>query len=268
MNASRAEPYWRVDGPRLVPEPAARAPWGDHDMVHGRLLTALAARAVEQEHGESDFQCTRLTVDLFRAAPLAPVEVATDVVRKGGRLRAIDVEITSEGNAIARASALLLRRGAQPPTEAWLAPTWDAAHPEELETTDTPEAAFLPIEARHITPGGFRGPGRKRIWLREICGLVDGEEWTPLTRVAAVADLTNALANSGEEPNAFINADVSLSLGRLPVGEWIGLEVADHVSVDGVSASSCDLYDEFGRIGSSTVSALASPTAINVPAAS
>ena len=127
-----------------------------------------------------------------------------------------------------------------------------------------PAPGFLPIEARHVTPGGFIGPGRKQIWLREIRELVQGEEWTPFTRAAAVSDLTNALADSGEEPNAFINADVSLYLGRLPRDESIGLDVADHVSGDGVSVASCDLHDEAGRIGSSTVGAVASSMAMNV----
>jgi hypothetical protein len=258
------EPYWRVDGPSLVPQPAARAPWGGHDTIHGRLLTALAARAVEREHADGDFTCARLTVDLFRAARLAPIELATAPVRQGGRVRAVDVEITSEGRTIARASALLLRRGEQPPTGAWRPGAWDAPAPDELETTVTPESEFLPIEARHVTPGGFTGPGRKRIWLRERCLLVEGEEWTPLTRAAVVADLTNALANSGEEPNTFINADVTLYLARPPEGDWVGLEVAGHVSDAGVSVASCDLHDVRGRIGSSTVGAVANPTPVSV----
>src|SRR5207248_6583935 len=185
-------------------------------MLHGRLVSALAARAVEQEHGDDGFQCTRLTVDLFRAARLIPASVTSESVRSGGRVRSVDVEVTSGGKTIARASAVLLRRGEQPPTDAWVPPGWDVPPPAELVLDESPEARFLPIEARPVTPGGFLAVGRKRLWLREVCGLVEGEPWTPLTRAAAVADLANALASSGAEPNRFINADVTLQLGRLP----------------------------------------------------
>jgi acyl-coenzyme A thioesterase PaaI-like protein len=255
--------YWRQVGSQLVPEPVARAPWGEN-MLHGRLLSALAARAVEREHGDPDFHCARLTVDLFRAARLEPVEVRTESVRQGGRVRAVDVEIESQGKVVARAAAVLLRHGEQPKSRAWAAPEWDAPPPAELAVDESPEARFLPIDTRPITPGGFRAAGRKRIWLRELCGLVEGEEWTPLTRAAAVADLANAVASTGEEPNMFINADVALYLGRLPAGEWIGLEATGHVGAEGVSVGSCDLYDEGGRIGWSTFAAVANPIPVDV----
>lgn len=247
----------------LVPGPIARAPWGEN-MLHGRLLSALAARTVEREHGDPEFRCARLTVDLFRAARLEPVTVTTELVRGGGRVRAVDVSIESEGKVVARASAVLLRHGEQPATRPWLPPEWDAPPPADLAVDESPSATFLPIEVRPVTPGGFLAPGRKRMWLRELCGLVEPEEWTPLTRTAAVADLANALASTGEEPNLFINADVGLYLGRLPTGPWIGLETSGHVSRDGVAVGSCDLYDELGRIGWSTFTAVANPTPVDV----
>ena len=55
----------------------------------------------------------------------------------------------------------------------------------------------------------------------------------------------------------FINADVTVSLARLPVGDEIGLEAADHLSADGVAVGSATLHDALGPIGSSIVVALA-----------
>jgi len=255
--------YFRADGERLVPDAIARAPWGG-DMLHGRLLVALAARAIEREQGDADFHCARLTVDLFRAARLAPVAVSTEPVRMGGRVRAVDVKIESEDKLVARASAVLLRHGEHPPTGAWIPPAWDAPPPAALAVDESPEARFIPIEVRPVVPGGFTAAGRKRLWIRELSALVEGEDWTPLARVAAVADLGNAMANSGEEPNTFINADVTAYLGRLPDGEWIGLDVTGHVGADGVSVASCDLYDETGRVGWSSFAAVANPTPVDV----
>lgn len=256
-------PYWReVDG-LLMPQPNARTPWAPN-MLHGRLLSALAARAVEREHGDPELLCARLTIDLLRPAPLEPVQVQTAVAREGRRVLSIDISLSSKDKLIARASAVLLRRGPQPAAAPWNPAVWPAPPPSQLETVDSPEARFLPIEAREVTPGGFRAAGQKRLWLRELCPLVEGEEWTPLSRVAAIADLGNALVSCGEEPNNFINADVTLYLGRLPQGAWIGMESAWHVSADGVGAGACNLYNEAGRVGACTVGVLGSPEPIKL----
>jgi hypothetical protein len=262
--ADHLPPFLRQEGALLVPEATAAAPWAEN-MLHGRMLTALAARAVERDHADDPFRCVRLTIDLFRAATLDPVRVLTRPVREGGRIRVIEVEIESGGRAVARATALLLRTGEPPPVRPWQAPEWGAQAPEALAPEDTPESRFIPIETRSVVPGGYRAPGRKRVWLRELCPLVEGEEWTPLTRVAAVADLTNALANSDEQPNHFINADVTLYVGRLPEGEWIGLDTSGHVSAEGVATGGCDLYDGRGRCGTATVAALVAPAPLSLP---
>ena len=65
------------------------------------------------------------------------------------------------------------------------------------------------------------------------------------------------LANSSAEGLQFINADLTLSLGRPPVSEWIGLEVAGHLGHDGIAVGSCTLYDTLGAIGWSSVCAVA-----------
>lgn len=264
MDGSPGGAHWRQFGGRLEPLAAARGAW-DPETVHGRLLSALAARQIERDHGGDGRRCTRLTVDLLRVAPFAPLEVETAVVRDGRALRAVDAVLTSEGKVVARANAVLLREGEQPPSEAWQAPEWDAPPPLDLAVDTSPEGTYLPLEVRPATPGGFRGTGRKRLWLRELRGLVEDEDWTPLERTAAAADLVNAIANSGPEPNWFVNADLSLHLGRPAVGEWIGLDTAGHVSDAGVAAAWCELYDERGRFGTAAVSSIAGARPIELP---
>jgi hypothetical protein len=63
--------------------------------------------------------------------------------------------------------------------------------------------------------------------------------------------------NSSAEGLQFINADLTLILGRLPASEWIGLEVAGHLGHDGVAVGSCTLHDTSGAIGWSSVCAIA-----------
>jgi acyl-CoA thioesterase len=71
------------------------------------------------------------------------------------------------------------------------------------------------------------------------------------------ADFTNPLGNSGDRGLEFVNADYTLYLHRLPIDEWIGVEVAAHHSADGIAVATCSLYDQRGAIGHSAVTGIA-----------
>ena len=224
-------------------------------MLHGRLLAAVAARAAEQVGG--GFTPTRLTVDLFRAAPMEPVDVATEVVRDGGRVRVVHVTLSCAGRHVARASALLLRPGAEPPGRVWAPPPWSVPAPGDVAVmgTDPSKRAFLDI--RLITEGGLPVVTQKQLWIGEVQPLVDGEEWSPFARAVAAADLANPFGNFGEAGLSFINADLSVYLGRPPVGGWIGLEVATRTASGGGSVVAANLYDSEGGVGHCSVASVA-----------
>ena len=238
-------------------------------MLHGRLLAGLAARAAETDGGADGFRPVRITVDMFRAAPMAPVQVASEVVRAGRRVRAVHVSITCEGHEVVSAAALLMKVGPQPSGRVWEPDPWDVPSPAAVprmnpvtgEDDDGP--GFL--EIRPLTPGGFDAVAQKRLWIRETRALVEGETLTPFVRSAAAADLANPFSNSGEGGLHFINADLSLYLARPPEGEWIGLEVSGRTSADGVAVADANLYDERGRIGQCAVASVATG-AFNQPA--
>jgi hypothetical protein len=225
-------------------------------MLHGRLLAGLAARAVEDVSDDPALRVVRLTVDMFRSPPMSALQVGTRVVRDGRRVRVVDVSIRSGDLEVARSRALELRTGEQPDSKMWRAPEWDAPPPETLPPPSDWDVAGG-WDIRLLTPGGFWTAERKRLWCRDRWQLVAGEEPSPVVRAALAADLPNPLANSSADGLQFINADLTLSLARLPVSEWIGLEVADHFGHDGIAVGSCTMYDTAGAIGSSSVCALA-----------
>jgi hypothetical protein len=237
----------------LLPVPEARSPWAA-DMLHGRLLAGLAARAVEGTGHDPTLRVTRLTVDMFRAPPMSALHVATRVIRDGRRVRVVDVSIRSAEVEVARAGALLLRTGPHPGGVPWRASEWDVPHPDTLPSPGDANA-FGGWDIRLLTPGGFWTAERKRLWARDRWQLVAGEEPSPVVRAALAADLPNPLANSSAEGLQFINADLTLFLGRPPVSEWIGLEVAGHLGHDGIAVGTCTLYDTSGAIGWSSVCA-------------
>ena len=211
--------------------------------------------------GEAEFQPVRLTVDLYRLPDLAPLTATTRLVRQGGRIKVIEAELFSGGVASARASCQLLRRGRQPEATIWSRPVWDAPPPEQVAP---PEAPFTEKwEMRPIPAAGtptrhhLRLPNPRRTWLREVRPLVEGEAYTPFSRIATGIDFTSPASNAADTGLEFINSDVTLYLHRPPAGEWIGYEVTDHQSTEGVAIGHCVLHDIYGPVGFSSCAALA-----------
>lgn len=249
--------YFLSDGDALVPQAHSHGPWST-DMLHGRLLGGLAARAVEQLGGGEPFVPARLTVDLFKVAPMQPVTVRAEVVREGRRIRVIDASLHCAGHAVARASAVLLRGGEAPPGNVWKPAPWQVPHPETLDATGLSKAEAAAWEFR-VMYEGFESADRAAVWTRERAPLVDDEPLSPFVRTALSADVASPLANSGDDGLHFINADFSLSMSRLPQGEWIGLEALQHQADGGIALGACTLYDLSGPFATSTTVALANP---------
>lgn len=221
-------------------------------MLHGRLLAALAARAAESLG--SPFTPVRLTIDLFRAAPMEPVEIEADVVRDGGRVRSVQMVLHCAGREAARASALLLRPGPHPPGQVWSPPAWTVPPPDSVPPGDALDVAHLDI--RLLTEGGLYAVTQKQLWVREVHDLVEGDPFSPFQRAVAAADLANPFGNFSDEGLSFINADLTVYVGRPPVGEWMGLEILTRTSCAGISAVAANLYDLQGPVGHTSVASV------------
>lgn len=243
-------------GAELIPAPHARSPWSP-DMLHGRLLGGLAARALEDRYGDPELQFARLTVDLFRNSPMLPITVDTALVRDGRRIRVADATIHTEQGVIGRASALLLRKGEQPGGERPVTPAWDETPPDGPPPADADWKP--PFDLWRLTAWGEPGP--RRVWTRDNRSLVGGEELSPFVRAALAADFASPLSAMGADGLPFINADYTLTLARLPRSEVIGLDATGHLSTDGVATGQCTVHDAAGPIGYCVVTAVANQAA-------
>ncbi|WP_425825002.1 thioesterase family protein [Streptomyces fractus] len=251
-------PYFTRSGDTFVPEVHARGWWAP-GTVHGRLLGGLAARALEGEHGAEGLHFARLTVDLFRTAPFAPVGVTTERVRDGRRIRVADAVVhDGDGKALARASAVLLRTGTPPPGHIPATGPWDAPAAQELLASHG-RTQFFRFDEELRPVREWRGDQRRRSWMRDGRPLVGGEALSPFVRAALAADTASPLAHASDAGLRYINADYTLSLSRLPLSDAIGLEATAHTAEDGIAVGHCTLYDEAGPIGYCTTTALANP---------
>ena len=255
--------FFRADGDTLIPADFATSPWGQ--VLHGRLIGGLTARAAEQARAEDpELACGRLTVDLFRSVPLAPVRVTTSPVRKGRRIVVLDVTVEQDGTPVGQGRAVLLRRSEQPdgafrPVPAWAAPAPAQLGPPRPASSGQWTAPWesWPVGGAADGPGGVLSGG---MWVRDVHPLVTGEPLTPLVRLAMAADIASPVSHYSSRGLSFINADYTLYLGRDPHGEHVGIQPCGHISERGVAAGQCVIHDEQGAVGFVTTSAVANPT--------
>lgn len=241
------------DGDLLVPQPIARAGWYA-DALHGGPVAAAFARAVESVAAPVDMAVTRLTVDLLRPVPTAPLAISTVVVREGRRIQIVDAEMEAGGNVVARASAMRIR-------------TADVPVPAHPRRNPIPGPATVPIrplgrlgdaegawfhvaavEARFVE-GDWLEPGPTIAWMRLILPLVAGEEPTPLQSVVALSDFGNGLSRVLPTGWLYINSDLTVHLRRTPATKWVCMRSRTDLGDDGVGLAQSELFDEQGDLG-------------------
>ncbi|CAM2766689.1 hypothetical protein BST27_00140 [Mycobacterium intermedium] len=249
-------PYFERNENQYVPTKLARGGWGPK--ISGHAIGGLLGWAVERAVDDLELQPARLTVDLFAPTAMEPVEVHTSVRHERRRLRLVEAVLTQHGTAVARASALFLRRGAQPEGRVWSTPFEMPERPVEHDGASLFMRTYgWGMELQNPDPAWDNTPGPKYTWVCETHALIGGEPFTPFTRAAMAGDVTAAIANWGTEALQFINVDYTLTLSRLPDGPHIGLASHTHYSHDGVANGSASLVDHKGPIGTAVAVALA-----------
>jgi acyl-coenzyme A thioesterase PaaI-like protein len=260
------------DGDALVATHLTQGPWNPEHQ-HGGPVSAILAHAVEAVPTLVPMRCARLTVDLMRPVPVARLHASARVVREGKRIQVVEATLTHDGTAVARASAVRLRRGEsadalthprRPDESPPPAPT--GGEESVLARAGLPVPGFLrALDMQRVTGGlGLGAPACT--WFRLRVPVVAGETTSPLERLAALADFTSGTANFLPIDRwSSINADVSIHVLREPEGEWIAVDAVAHAAGDGIGHSRSTLYDTTGMVGTGStaqlVDAVAAPFA-------
>jgi acyl-CoA thioesterase len=252
------------DGDVFVPSPIAKGPWGP--TIGGQLVSGLLGWAVERDAGDPDLLPARLTVDLLRPTFLEPVRVQTTVQREGKRIKVADVALIQRDMVVSRASAVFLRPSEQPDSEVWSTPITMPPLPDETREMPTGAPMFMwTYGVSSDTPGVDANAWQqaehpKFAWIRQLYPLVAGEKLTPFTRAVMCGEVTSPLTHWGTGGLRHINVDYTLTLSRLPVGDFIGLAAQNHHSAAGIATGSATMFDADGPIGTTIAVALAQPT--------
>lgn len=245
--------FFLPQGDRFEATVLTRGPWRlEHQ--HGGPPAALMVRAIEEAAGEAEqFQLARFTIDFVRPVPIGPVVVRAARTRESRRVRGFDAELSAGGEVAARATALLVRT--EPP--AWkrepdpglLEPLPDESETFQFPFFRAPIGYHTAVELR-LARGVF-GSGRAAAWMRQRVPLVPGESPSPAQRLLLMADSGSGVGATIDPVRfaPFINADLNVSLHRLPEGEWIGLDAVTILEPHGVGLTRTDLHDARGLIG-------------------
>ena len=257
-------PFFVADGERFVPSVSTRGPCSARHQ-HGGPPAALLARAFVRQAGGAA-QIARLTFDFLRPVPLAPLIVATRVVRAGARVQRLAGTVLAEdGAAVIEATCLAMRvatdgvevsreaPGAPPPPDAsapFLPPFWASD-----------EGYHRAVEWRIAAGSWGRSP--VAAWLRLRVPLVAGEvPPSPLECLVALADSASGVALAVDPTRAtFVNGDLTIALHRAPAGEWMCLDAATTAEPHGIGLTRARLWDTTGLVGRSLQALLLEPRA-------
>lgn len=244
---------------RWQPTGFSRGPWSP-DALHGGPVAALLAGVLEAaataQDPDTPMHPARLSLELLRPVPLAPLATATEVVRPGRKVRLTDATLATADGTLVATARLLQIRAAEVPSAPVTTGVTGPAGPEGL-----PRSRPAGVELEHFhshaiehrfAAGGFLEHGPATDWMRLLVPVVAGEPTTPLQRVAAAADFGNGISRVADwNLLLFINPDLTIHLHRTPVGEWVCLDAVTWMEPHGSALAESRLWDEDGPLGRS-----------------
>jgi len=262
MSGGDGAAFYLPDGDAYVATDETRGPWSpvhQHAGPPSALVARAMVRAVAADSADAvdgvapTFHPSRITLELLRPIPIARLRVDVEIERRTKSTRLVRGRLVAGDTELARAQALFVREApvVLPPHVPSLARP--PAGPDGLTASTFPffrePVGYHTAMELRFAAGGF-GEARSTAWMRMRVPLVLGETPSGIERVLCAADSTNGVTNVlGFEAYTFVNADLSVHLHRLPVGEWVAMEAVTVPQPTGVGLAESALSDERGAIG-------------------
>lgn len=243
---------YQISEQYALPSGSAAGPW-DPGMQHGAAPAALVAWATERIATDVPMRVARLTLNLLRPVPLAPIEIRSEIVRQGRKIQVASICLLARGIEVVRASVLRVRVSDPALPVDLCKAALDLPQPElshELKGDQRIKSPFLEGVSARLATGTQRRPGAAAMWFRANQPIVAGEEVSPVMRAAIAADFCNGVSSMLDAREwSFINSDVTLNLARVPVGEWILVNAETWLGADGGGTAVARLADRTGYFG-------------------
>lgn len=246
------EAIFRVEENNVTVGPFAAGPWNP-TMQHGGAPSSLSVWAAERVPTAVPMRVARLTIDLLRPVPVAPLTIRTEVLREGRKIQLVAVHLEREGVEVARASVLKVKRADEDLSPIELSDALEFPGPEEGRKRRTPDpnrTSFGATADLRAVKGEFGEKGAAAVWFRFERAFVEGQPNSPAMCAAATSDFTNGVSSELDFRQwTYINADLTVSLSRDPVGDWILLDGRTWIGNDGGGTAHARLADSKGYFG-------------------
>jgi acyl-CoA thioesterase len=245
------EPIFRVDGNRVVTSPDAAGPW-DPRMQHGSAPAALVVWAAEAIPTPVPMRVARVTIDLMRPVPVAPLTVEREILREGRKIQLCGVRLVADGVVVVSASVLKIKeQSAELPADV-AEPPLDVPMPDAcmIEPADHASSPFARCISMRAARGRFGKLGPGAIWFRIDRPVIADAAVSQAMRAVVASDFSNGVSPALDFRKwTFINADLTVSLARQPVGDWILLDGESWIGPDGAGLATSRLADQRGYFG-------------------
>jgi hypothetical protein len=245
------EAIFRVDGDRVIVSPKAAGPW-DPTMQHGSAPASLVVWAAETIATAVPMRIARVTIDLMRPVPLKPLTLETEVLREGRKIQLCTIRLRADGVLSVAATVLKVRQQAQPlPSDIAdpkvVLPSPEQSSEDPAQFSNSPFVTGMQLRAAR---GKFGVPGPGAIWYRVVRPLVEGADVSQAVRAVVAADFCNGTSAALDFRHwMFLNADLTVSMAREPLGEWILLDAESWIGPDGAGLAMARLADTQGYFG-------------------
>jgi hypothetical protein len=242
---------YRVDGNRVVTGANAAGPW-DPRMQHGSAPAALVVWAAEAIATPVPMGIARVSIDLMRPVPVAPLTFRSEVLREGRKIQLCAIKLFAGDVAVVSATVLkiktqALKLPAEIAEQRIELPGPDQSQPDPANFSNSPFVTGVSLRSAR---GRFGVPGPGAIWYRADRPLVEGFAVSQAMRAVIAADFCNGTSAALDFRDwTFINADLTVSLARQPQGEWILLDAESWIGPDGAGLAMARLADQHGYFG-------------------
>lgn len=249
--------FYVRDGAAFAATELTRGPWSP-DHQHAGPPAALMASVIERSL-PPHMLVARLTVEILRPVPIAPLSVTLETLRAGRKVQWQAAQLLGpDGALLARTHALCIRTtpvnlpvSGDPVADP--VPSPGDSEPFQFDFFSGDVGYHTGMELRRAR--GEFGRGRVAMWLRMRQPLVEGETPSPLQRVMIAADSGNGVSMALSPMQfSFVNPDLTVYLHRPASGEWVCLDARTIVQEHGIGLADTRLLDEHGPIGRSAQS--------------
>lgn len=246
------------EGDQYIPTELAGSPWSAKSL-HGGATAALLADALESYCENDNLQFTRVTFDLFRAAPKAAMTVKLKTIREGKRIKLVSATLLDGEREISHALGTLMQ-----PQEIEV-PEYARPKQTRLDYPDIPVPCFDEQRFKDRKRGGHNPgyhttvamhnvvanrQGKGVGWLGLPVPVVKGKVSSAFVKVCSYADLGNGYGYTLlKDGMGSLNTDITLYLQRYPKSEWVCLDANSYFGENGIGLNSSLLFDENGQFG-------------------